>query len=159
MLVKDVMRTDVITVKPSLDIVELMKLFREYHFHRFPVVDDDNHMLGTVNIESVLSIFKPHSKQLTRMLRASPSLKVEEEDMDILDVTVTPEWAHLTLVADIMESNFIPIEEDKTISEASSLMQLHNIQGLPVLNNDTLVGVITLFDIIYVVLRERGVIT
>ena len=86
MLVKDVMRTDVITVKPSLDIVELMKLFREYHFHRFPVVDDDNHMLGTVNIESVLAIFKPHSKQLTRMLRASPSLKVEEEDMDILDV-------------------------------------------------------------------------
>ena len=158
MLVKDVMRTDVITVKPSLDIVELMKLFREYHFHRFPVVDDENHMLGTVNIESVLSIFKPHSKHLTRMLRASPSLKVEGEDMDILDIKVTPEWAHLTLVADIMETNFIPIEEEKTISEACSLMQLHNKQGLPVLKKDILVGVITLFDIIYAVLLERGVI-
>ena len=158
MLVKDVMHTDVITVKQSLDIVALMKLFREYHFHRFPVVDNDNHMMGTVNVESVLSIFKPHSQHLTRMLRASPSLKVEEEDMDILDVTVTPEWAHLTLVADIMETNFIPVEEDKTISEACSLMQLHNKQGLPVLKNDTLVGVITLFDIIYAVLQKKGVI-
>ena len=158
MLVKDVMHTEVIKVLPSLDIVELMKLFREYHFHRFPVVDEDNHMLGTVNVESVLAIFKPHSKHLTRMLRASPSLKVEGEDMDILDVKVTPEWAHLTLVADIMETNFIPIEQDKTISEACSLMQLHNTQGLPVLNNGTLVGVITLFDIIYAVLRERGVV-
>jgi Mg/Co/Ni transporter MgtE len=158
MLVKDVMRTDVITVKPSLDIVELMKLFREYHFHRFPVVDDDNQMMGTVNVESVLSIFKPHSQHLTRMLRASPSLKVEEEDIDILDVKVTPEWAHLTLVADIMETNFVPVEEDKTISEACSLMQFHNKQGLPVLKKDTLVGVITLFDVIYAVLRERGVI-
>ena len=82
----------------------------------------------------------------------------EEEDMDILDVSVTPEWAHLTLVADIMETNFILIEPDKTISEACSLMQLHNKQGLPVLDNDALVGVITLFDIIYAVLRERGVI-
>jgi acetoin utilization protein AcuB len=158
MLVKDVMHTDVKTVKPSLNIVALMKLFREYHFHRFPVVDDENHMLGTINIESVLTIFKPHRKHLTRLLRASPSLKVEEEDIDILDVSVTPEWAHLTLVADIMETNFIPIAPDKTISEACSLMQLHNIQGLPVLDNDALVGVITLFDIIYAVLRERGVI-
>jgi len=159
MLVKDVMHTDVRTVTPSLNIVELMKLFREYHFHRFPVIDEDNHMLGTVSIESVLAIFKPHRKHLTRMLRASPSLKVEEEDMDILDVSVTPEWAHLTLVADIMETNFIPIEPDKTISEACSLMQLHNNQGLPVIDNDSLVGVITLFDIIYAVLREREVIT
>ena len=159
MLVKDVMHTDVRTVTPSLNIVELMKLFREYHFHRFPVIDEDNHMLGTVNIESVLTIFKPHRKHLTRLLRASPSLKVEEEDMDILDVSVTPEWAHLTLVADIMETNFIPIEPDKTISEACSLMQLHNNQGLPVIDNDSLVGVITLFDIIYAVLREREVIT
>jgi acetoin utilization protein AcuB len=159
MLVKDVMHTDVRTVTPSLNIVELMKLFREYHFHRFPVLDEDNHMLGTVSIESVLAIFKPHRKHLTRMLRASPSLKVEEEDMDILDVSVTPEWAHLTLVADIMETNFIPIEPDKTISEACSLMQLHNNQGLPVIDNDSLVGVITLFDIIYAVLREREVIT
>ena len=158
MLVKDVMHTDVITVTSSLSIVELMKLFRKYHFHRFPVIDEENHMLGTVNIESVLSIFKPHSKHLTRMLRASPSLKVEGEDMDILDINVTPEWAHLTLVADIMETNFIPIEEDKTISEACSLMQLHNKQGLPVLKKDILVGVITLFDIIYAVLLERGVI-
>ena len=159
MLVKDVMHTDVRTVTPSLNIVELMKLFREYHFHRFPVLDEDNHMLGTVSIESVLAIFKPHRKHLTRMLRASPSLKVEEEDMDILDVSVTPEWAHLTLVADIMETNFILIEPDKTISEACSLMQLHNNQGLPVIDNDSLVGVITLFDIIYAVLREREVIT
>ena len=159
MLVKDVMHTDVKTVTPSLNIVELMKLFREYHFHRFPVIDEDNHMLGTVNIESVLTIFKPHRKHLTRLLRASPSLKVEEEDMDILDVSITPEWAHLTLVADIMETNFIPIEPDKTISEACSLMQLHNNQGLPVIDNDSLVGVITLFDIIYAVLREREVIT
>jgi acetoin utilization protein AcuB len=159
MRVKDVMHTDVKTVTPSLNIVELMKLFREYHFHRFPVIDEDNHMLGTVNIESVLTIFKPHRKNLTRLLRASPSLKVEEEDMDILDVSVTPEWAHLTLVADIMETNFIPIEPDKTISEACSLMQLHNNQGLPVIDNDSLVGVITLFDIIYAVLREREVIT
>jgi CBS domain-containing protein len=37
-------------------------------------------------------------------------------------------------------------------------MQLHNKQGLPVLKKDILVGVITLFDIIYAVMLERGVI-
>lgn len=158
MLVKEVMSGKITTVKPSLSLIELMKLFRTYRFHRLPVVDEDNHILGTVDIESVMTIFKPHSKSLTRMLRASPSLKVEEEEMDILATEITPEWAQLTLVTDLMESNVITIEGDKTISEARSLMKLHNKQGLPVVKDGILVGVITLFDIIYALFRKRGII-
>ena len=147
-----------ITVKPSLNLIELIKLFQNYHFHRLPVIDEDNNILGTVSIESIMEIFKPHSKRLTRMLRASPSLKVEEEEMDILDAEITPEWIKTTSVSDLMESNVISIEEDKTISEARTLMKLHNKQGLPVVRNGTLVGVVTLFDIIYALFREKGII-
>jgi len=158
MLVKEVMSKKFITVKPSLNLIELLKLFKTYHFHRFPVVDEGNHILGTVSIKSVMEIFKPHSKRLTRMLRASPSLKVEEEEMDILDAEITLEWIEKISVSALMESNVITIEEDKTISEARSLMKLHNKQGLPVVKEGTLVGIITLFDIIYVLFKERGVI-
>ena len=158
MLVKEVMSKKFITVKPSINLIELVNLFRTYHFHRFPVVDEGNHILGTVSIESVMEIFKPHSKRLTRMLRASPSLKVEEEEMDILDAEITPEWIDKISVSALMESNVITIEENKTISEARSLMKLHNKQGLPVVKEGTLVGIITLFDIIYVLFKERGVI-
>ena len=158
MLVKEVMSRKFITVKPALNLIELIKMFRNHHFHRLPVTDDENHILGTVSIESVMGIFKPHSKRLTRMLRASPSLKVEEEEMDILDAEITPEWIKMTSVSDLMESNVVSIEEDKTISEARTLMKLHNKQGLPVVRNGTLVGVVTLFDIIYALFREQGII-
>lgn len=158
MLVKEVMSKKFITVKPSLNLIELIKLFQNYHFHRLPVIDEDNNILGTVSIESIMEIFKPHSKRLTRMLRASPSLKVEEEEMDILAAEITPEWIKTTSVSDLMESNVISIEEDKTISEARTLMKLHNKQGLPVVRNGTLVGVVTLFDIIYALFREKGII-
>lgn len=158
MLVKEVMSKKVITVKPSLNLIELIKLFRAYHFRTFPVVDENYQILGIVNIESVMTIFKHHSKSLTRMLRASPSLKVEEEEMDILDAEITPEWAQLTVIADLMERNVVTIEEDKTISEARSLMKLHNKHGLAVVKDITLVGIITLFDIIYGLFRERGII-
>ena len=158
MLVKEVMSKKFITVKPSLNLIELIKLFRTYHFHRLPVTDEENHILGTVSIESVMGIFKPHSTRLTRMLRASPSLKVEEEEMDILDAEITPEWIKTTSVSDLMESNVVSIEEDKTISEARTLMKLHNKQGLPVVKNGALVGVVTLFDIIFALFREKGII-
>ncbi|MBW2182920.1 MAG: CBS domain-containing protein [Deltaproteobacteria bacterium] len=158
MLVKEVMSEKLITVKPSLTLIELMKLFHTHHFRKFPVVDEENHILGTVDVESVMTIFKPHSKGLTRMLRASPSLKVEEEEFDILETKITPKRAKLTLVSDLMESNIITIGEDKTIAEARSLMKLHNKQGLPVVRDSVLVGVITLFDIIYALFKERGII-
>jgi CBS domain-containing protein len=57
-----------------------------------------------------------------------------------------------------MDSNFVTIEEDKNISEARSLMKLHNKQGLPVVRDGVLVGAITLFDIIYALFKERGII-
>ena len=158
MLVKEVMSKAVVTVKPSLNLIDLLTLFKKHHFRRLPVVDEKNHFLGTVDIESVMNIFKPHSKRLTRLLRASPSLKVEEDEMDILDTKITPEWAELTLVADLMEPNVITIDEDSTISEARSLMKLHEREGLPVVKDNVLVGVVTLFDIIYAIFRERGLI-
>ena len=37
-------------------------------------------------------------------------------------------------------------------------MKLHSRQRLPVVKEDALVGVITLFDIIYAVLQARGVV-
>ncbi len=158
MLVKEVMSEKFITVKPSLTLIELIKLFQTCHFHRLPVADGDNNILGTVSIESVMEIFKPHSKRLTRMLRASPSLKVEEEETDILDAEITQEWIKHISVSDLMESNVVSIGENKTISEARSLMKLHNKQGLPVVKDGTLVGIITLFDIIYALFREKGLI-
>lgn len=156
MLIKEVMNKNVITVTPSSNLIDMIKLFHTYHFHIFPVVDKDNHILGIVNIESLMTFFKPHSKHLTRMLRSNPSLKVEQEEYDILDTEITTEWARLTLVADIMETNFVTIEEDRSISEARALMKMHNIQGLLVVKDERLVGVITLFDMIYTLFQEKG---
>ena len=50
------------------------------------------------------------------------------------------------------------VEEDKTIADARKLMTLHDIERMPVTKDDLLVGVITIFDIIIALFKERGII-
>jgi len=46
MLVKEVMRKDVVTVKESTTLKDLMRIFRKYTFHTLPVVTEDKKVVG-----------------------------------------------------------------------------------------------------------------
>ena len=57
-----------------------------------------------------------------------------------------------------MNTHFVTAEPEMDINKARSLMKLHNTARLPVVEDDKLVGMISLFDIILAIFRERGVI-
>jgi CBS domain-containing protein len=57
-----------------------------------------------------------------------------------------------------MKTDVITIEESKTIADARGLMNLHNIERMPVTKDDVLVGFITVFDIIIALFKERNII-
>jgi|SRR5271166_1071864 len=53
-----------------------------------------------------------------------------------------------TKVADAMSRNPITIDPNTTVERAANLMLLHKIGGLPVVDGDKLVGIITTTDIL-----------
>jgi acetoin utilization protein AcuB len=135
MLVKERMSSPVITVEPSMPIMQALDLMKQQRIRRMPVVKDGK-MIGIVSDKDLLN--------------ASPSdatsLSVWELNYLLAKITV----------GDIMTKKVITVTEDTPIEEAAYLMDVNKIGGLPVLANGKLVGLITETDLFRIFLELMG---
>jgi acetoin utilization protein AcuB len=141
MLVGDRMSKPVITVPPDMPINEALNLMRKEHIRRAPVVQNGK-LIGIISDEDLLN--------------ASPSqatsLSVWELNYLLSRITIK----------DVMTKKVVTVQENTAIEEAARVMADNKIGGLPVMRDDTVVGMITETDLFKVFLelmgaREQGV--
>ena len=155
--VKDCMTKDVVTVKRSTRLGELIEVFRKYSFHTLPVVEKNNKIVGIVTFEDLLKVFQPYSRDLAQMLEAVPFVEREQEDILLTDIS--SEMGMLIIVDDLMDTHFVTVTEEALVEDARRLMKLHDAPRLLVVKNgDELTGIISLFDIILAIFRQKGII-
>jgi CBS domain-containing protein len=154
--VSEFMNKKVYTVKPSTTLRELIQLMRKTNNHLFPVIDDERTMLGVVNYNDILNIFRPFSRSVSEIVKRMPFVdSIDDED---LNLDLSPEMGILIVVDDIINKNFIAVKENTPIKEARRLMRLHKLEMLPVLTDKKLTGVISTLDILVYVFKEHDII-
>lgn len=158
MSVAEVMTRKVITVKRSTTLRELMEIFRRFTFHTLPVVGRENKVIGLVALEDVLKIFQPHPSNILDMLDRIPFLD-EYDNGSLWDIDIPPEMGVLCVVDDLMNVNVVTINEEATTVETRSLMKLHRLKRILVVDKENhLLGIISLFDIIMAVFKQKGIL-
>ncbi|MGA1824508.1 MAG: HPP family protein [bacterium] len=155
MLVKEIMIKNIVTVKRSTTLKEI--IFRLKNFFTFPlvpVVEDDGRLIGTVSFNNLINVFQPYD---TGGINFIPFL--EREDVDIFELDITPEMAILIVVDDIMETKFFTVHEEESLEKAYSIMHTHTLDRLPVVDQEQkLVGMIGMFSILVALFRQDGII-
>jgi len=127
MKVGEHMSQPAIAVSPTTPAAAAMKLIRDKHIRRLPVVEDGS-LVGIVSERD--------------LLRAMPS------PATLLSVWEIPELLERILVRDLMTRDVITVTPETPIEVAARLMVDHKIGGLPVEEpGGHLVGVITETDI------------
>jgi CBS domain-containing protein len=154
--ISQVMNKDILTVMPSTTLMQLIKLMRRTNQHMFPVIDEENNLLGIVNYRGICNIFRPFSKSVSEIVKRMPFVEaVDDED---LNLELSPEMGMLILVDDIINTTFISVKETDTIQEARRLMRLHNVEMLPVVSDKKLVGMLSLLDLFIYIFKEHDII-
>lgn len=115
---RDIMTSDVVTVNGAQTIQEAASLMSQYNIGSIPVVDESGNLQGIIT------------------------------DRDItLRSTAAGDKPH-TFVKDVMSTNnLVSATPDMGIEEAAQLMAKQQIRRLPVLENQQLVGVVSLGDL------------
>jgi acetoin utilization protein AcuB len=131
--VRDWMTPNPITIDPRTTLPEAHKLMKEHHIRRLPVVDHDK-VVGILTLGDIRE--------------ASPS------DANSLSIFELNYLLAKLAVEKIMTRDPIVIAPAATIRESAQLMLEHKIGGLPVVENDKLVGIITESDIFRVLVQE-----
>lgn len=157
MKVKDCMSKGVVSVKRGTPLREIINIFKDKNFHTLPVIGENSILIGIVNFEDILKVFEPYSSDLQEMLKAIPFIDSPEEER-LLETDISSEMGILIVADDIMSTEMVTINPEEDISRAYSLMKLHKTDRLLVTENDNLIGIITLFDIILYLFKDKGVI-
>jgi acetoin utilization protein AcuB len=136
MLIVERMSQPVITIHPDVPVQEAIALMTKEGIRRLPVVDQRGQLIGIVtNLD---------------LLHASPSdatsLSVWELNYLISKITVD----------EIMSKDVITVAKDLPVEEAARIMADNKIGGLPVLEDHTVIGIITETDLFKIFLELLG---
>jgi CBS domain-containing protein len=119
MLVKEVMNRNVKTIRPEDTVKDAAKLMNENRIGALIVVSGPGEVIGIMTERDIL-----------------------------VDVVATGKSADNIKVSDIMTPNIITIEPNRTLEDAADLMTDNKIKKLPVVENGSLVGIVTATDLI-----------
>ena len=126
MLVRDRMTADPVVVNPDMPVPEALALMRTKKVRRLPVLDAKGKLVGIVAEKDIIY--------------ASPS-----------PTTTLSVWESRALleklkVDKVMTRNPVTVTGDMPLEEAARIMADRKIGGLPVMNGERLVGIVTETD-------------
>jgi acetoin utilization protein AcuB len=122
------MTSNVVTIPSSASIADAKRIMTAHRIDRLPVVDKGN-LVGMVTSR--------------RLEQVSPS---KATSLTVWELSYLLEK---TTVKEIMEKNVVTVTPDATVEEAVALAQSNKVGSLVVLEDSTLVGIVTTNDFFY----------
>ena len=138
--VKDVMSTHVIAVRQDATFKEMAARLREHRVSAFPVLDDDNKVIGVVSEADLLT-----KEALAGELSGTFYTMTHHREQ--------AKAAALT-AAGLMTKPAVSIGPDEPVTHAARLMYSRRVKRLPVTTEDgTLIGIVSRADLLSVYSR------
>ena len=144
MQIKDVMTTKVLTVDSDTSLKDVAELLADRHISGLPVVTKRGALVGVVSEGDILMKEYPAERRgiLGRLLHPHTA-----QDIAKLEARTAGQ---------AMSSPAVTIDPDAPLSQAAELMVRRRINRLPVVDNGTLVGIVTRADIVRTFTRADG---
>lgn len=130
MLVKDLMTSSVSVLSPEASVHEAIKIMRSENVGIIPVCDIQKHVLGIVTDRDII---------MRMPTNGSTPLSSDTSAFSSEAPTVS--------VHDLMSRETVCIEAKADVHDAALLMSKHAVRRLPVLENEKLVGILSLKDL------------
>lgn len=161
MRVRDVMTTDVETVGPDDEVGDVLVRLARASFSGFPVIDDDERVVGVVTERDLVGLFQAPDRTLWIPVGFPPFLESVTYGIDL-------PWDELDLGVDlvrnagrpirkVMSSPAVTVRPDDDLDRAVELLSSDNpdINRLPVVEGGgLLVGIVSRQDVLRA-LRDR----
>ncbi|HSA07547.1 MAG TPA: CBS domain-containing protein [Candidatus Gastranaerophilales bacterium] len=134
--VKDIMSTDLLTIKENISIRDLIKIFSNNEISGLPVLDQDNNIVGVVSLTDVIQ------NESSQTYYSMPFKK--DYEIELLEITKIFDYP----VSTIMSKDLFTVEPGDSIAKMAKIMFEKKIHRLLVIEYNKLVGIVTTFDVL-----------
>lgn len=136
MLVRDRMTPNPICGRPDMPVTEAQKLMRDRRIRHLPVVDEGGALVGLITQRSLLRALPSDVSHFSRFEVSYVLAKIK--------------------VREVMVHDVLTVGEDTALEEAARIMADRKLGCLPVMQGDTLVGIITDNDVFTIMVDLLG---
>ncbi len=140
MKARDLMTTNVVTVKPDTKVRDVAALMLEKHISGVPVLDDNGKLVGMISEGDLLRRPELGTEKHRRRWLAFFS-RADEQAREFTK-------SHALRAGDVMTKQVLHIAEDTPLGDVVGLMEKHRVKRLPVLSKGKLVGIVSRVDLI-----------
>jgi CBS domain-containing protein len=147
--VKKIMTTDVITINVNESVSEAIKKLIEHDISGIPVLNDSEELVGIICESDILRALKTESRTVSLVFPSSHAMGMTfEESTEQRKIKDALKELKSVKVKEIMSTDVKTIDSNKTLEEVSQIMVNNNINRVPVIEKDELIGIVTRGDII-----------
>lgn len=144
LLVKDIMKTPVVTIKEHAPLGEAVALMHEACVSGLPVVDADEYLVGLVTEYDVIQAMMPRS---TDFLLSDPTeMKVDAMTNRFCELANQP-------VSRVMVTKVTTISDYETIADAAGVVLVRHFKRVPVVRGGKPCGIVSRMDILRAMLE------
>ncbi|WP_046862899.1 CBS domain-containing protein [Microvirga massiliensis] len=136
----DIMTRDVITLTPDLPVRRAAEILLEHGISAAPVTEAGGRLVGIVS----------EGDLIRRVEIGTERRRPWFLQMLVSDASKAQNYikSHAARVADLMTPRVIAATEAMPLTEIADLMERHNVKRIPILRQDTLVGIVSRSDIL-----------
>lgn len=155
--VRDLMTTQVLTVKPTDTIKRATIKFAVDNVTGAPVVDNRNHVIGMITEVDILNLILRYQDRLDKDTGPAHSLLSLPMDGDTADPLLAEANKAISemKVEEIMTRSVLTTSPDEKIVGALQKMMKLRVNRLPVLEQGVLVGILSRSDIIFYIYKKK----
>jgi len=125
-----------LTINPDMPVAEALSFMRQHNVRRLPILNKKRKLVGIISEKDLL------------YASASPATSLSVYEVGYLLSKLK--------VEEIMAKNVTTITPDAPLEEAARIMADGKVSGLPVMDGDHLVGIITETDVFKTILGMMG---
>lgn len=142
MIARDVMTTDVITVKRNTPVPEVARILATNNISGVPVVDENNCVVGIVSEADLL--LKQDKARVPHRLALFGFWVVPEEPL----IEAYKAARGGTTAEDVMTRSVVVFDEEDPVSKIAEVMVKKRINRVPILRDCKLAGIVSRADLL-----------
>lgn len=144
---KDLMQTDVLTLRPDDTVESAIAALEEYHVSGAPVVDDSGRTLGVLSASDIARREHVEGGRLS-VDRGAASYDDEDDDEVYDGEDYSPEVLGRARIQDWMSPGFVSVAPDATLVSICRTMMEESIHRVFVVDDGKLRGVVSTTDLV-----------
>lgn len=152
--VRDLMTTQVITLKPNDSIKQATIRFAVNNISGAPVVDNRNHLVGIISEDDVLQLIVKRQSEMDEGGGKMLSYSFDSNNQNTILQEAANDVSN-TKVEEIMTRTLLTTTPDATIVDLLKAMIERKVKRVPVLEKGVLVGIISRGDIVFHIYKRK----